>query len=257
MTTNTANTEPTPSQLRGTLAAYEPTGLAQETWALVRAEAIELALRAGAPDDERSRKDLQLLADVVRHLSRTRTELTLDNILADTTLASFDSEQAPGAASTRENKRGRFRRLQAAHRGVPWRKERRADGERTSSLVQPDMVDTVARLLPADRVPGRSGAGALQAALDDARLRRRRDHGSGIDAPVWTAARKYAHSHDARITKRDLDAVATYEVLQEIAPVVALIQTYSLTRRDLDLALNSAARLPNEPDPAQQALLRG
>jgi hypothetical protein len=234
MTTNTANTEPTPSQLRGTLAAYEPTGLAQETWALVRAEAIELALRAGAPDDERSRKDLQLLADVVRHLSRTRTELTLDNILADTTLASFDSEQAPGAASTRENKRGRFRRLQAAHRGVPWRKERRADG-----------------------VPGRSGAGALQAALDDARLRRRRDHGSGIDAPVWTAARKYAHSHDARITKRDLDAVATYEVLQEIAPVVALIQTYSLTRRDLDLALNSAARLPNEPDPAQQALLRG
>ena len=257
MTTNTANTELTPAQVSAILAAYEPTGLTQETWALVRAEAIELVLRAGAPDAERSRKDLQLVADVVRHLSRTRTEITLEHILADTTLASFDSERAPGAGSTRENKRGRFRRLQAAHRGVPWRRERRADGERIASLVQPDMVDTVARLLPADRVPGRSGAGALQAALDDARIRRRRDHGSGIDAPVWTAARKYTHSHDARITKRDLDAVATYEVLQEMAPVVALVHSYSLTRRDLDLALNLAARLPHEPDPAQQALLRG
>lgn len=204
------------------LEAYTPTGLPAGTWAALREDAIKLVLEAGPPAEERARKDLEVLADVAEHLSRTSVVVTLENLMKDTTLVTFDGEQAAigHADGTRENKRGRFRRLQAAHRGVPWRKERRADGERIGKLVQPEVVDVVRSLLPADGSPGRHGAGALQASVDDARRRRRGIEDHTLEGAVWEAARKYTRSRDAWITKRDLDAMATYEVLTERAPGV-------------------------------------
>lgn len=245
--------------VRASLQSYSPPRLAEPLWAAIRDEAVTLVLRAGPLTEERTRKDMQLVADVAAHLSHTHTELTLDNLLADTTLASYDAAQAATGmtAKTLENKRGRFRRLQAAHRQVPWRKARRSDGERIASLVQPEVVETVAGLLPPDGVSGRRGASALQAALDDARRRRRQTDGPELEPTVWAAARAFARTADVSITKRELDAVATFEVLAEPGPVSSLTATYGLTRRDMDLALTLAEGLPEQPSVEHAALLRG
>lgn len=241
------------------LRAYTPTGLAEETWANLRDDAVDLALAAGPPEAERARKDLQLLADVARYLTHTRIPITLDAVLADATLAGFDAHlvAAGRTVRTRENKRGRFRRLQATHRQVPWRRKRRADGERILAMASPDWAHRIEGLLPEDRTSGTRGAGAVQAALEDARRRRRAEPGPPLTPEVWTAARRYADAMGTPITKRLLDAVATFEVLAEPCPVADAVAQYELTRRDLDLGLVLATGLPPRPNSQHQALLRG
>ncbi len=239
--------------------AYEPARLALAVWSRLRDAAIDLVLAEEPIDAERARKDLQLVAHVAEHLSRTGVEVTLDNVLADTTLASLDSEQraAGNASGTRENQRGRFRRLQAVHAGVPWRKERRADGERITTLVQPEIADQIAGLLPADGVAGRDGAGALLAAVHAARRRRRDRDCADVPAPVWAQARRFAGERGLHLTKRNLDAAATYEVLAGPTPVARVVREFALTRRDLDLGLALAAGLPVEPNEEDCVALRG
>jgi len=248
--------------LEARLRAYAPTRLDPATWDRLRDDAVNLVLEAGAdpPREEQARKDLEVIADVADHLTRTSETITLESILKETTLAAFDTAQAAAgvADGTRENKRGRLRRLQAASRGLPWRRERRADGARIAALVQPETADRINRLLPGDRMPGRTGPGAVQAALDDARRRRRGIPVPELDPTVWSAARRHARSQGVMIvTRRELDAIATYEVLAEGAPAVQLLVHYRLTRRDLDRALVLADRLPEQPAESTCILLRG
>ena len=244
---------------RASLETYEPASLAVEVWSGLRDEAIDLVLVPEPVDAERARKDLELLALVADHLVRTGVAVSLDSVLADTTLASFDSAlRAAGRASgTRENQRGRFRRLQAVRCGLPWRKERRADGEHIAALVRPEITTQIAELLPADGLPGCHGAGALLAAVQAARGRRRDRHLDDVPATVWAHARGFAEDHGVHLTKRSLEAAVTYEVLIEPVPVAHLVREYALTRRDLDLGLVLAAKLPVEPDAQDRAALRG
>ncbi|GGB98969.1 hypothetical protein [Cellulomonas carbonis] len=260
MTTPSA-TDASASRVRARLEEYQPTSVSPLTWDLVRGEAVELALRAGPTNEGRARKDLELIGDVVRHLVSTGVEITLGQALSDTTLASYDTALLAGGAAggTVENKRGRFRRLQATHRGVPWRKPRRADGERLESSIQPEVLEDLARMIPSGAAPDpatRRGAGALAAAWKDAR-RRRRGGNSSLPAAVWASAREYARSQGRPITRAELDAAATYEALAELQPAARLMQSYRLTRRDLDLAVVLAGRLPEAPEPEHRDLLRG
>lgn len=253
------NTDPQSADVRAFLSAYVPSRLPPEVWAPIREDAIELVVRAGAATLERVKKDLELLADVAAHLQRTGVAVTLEALLSEGTLAGYDTALAAAgqADRTRENKRGRFRRLRAAHQEVPGRKARRADGERVAALVQPEILAEVTRLLPADGVPGRRGAGALQTALDDARRRRRGTTEPALEAQVWAAARQYTRANNSYVTKRDLDAMATYEVLAETRPVATTAAAYGLTRRDLDLGLALAQHLSQTPSAEHAVLLRG
>ncbi len=263
MTTPTSTSSPDPvrAAVRASLETYEPATLAVEVWSGLRDEAIDLVLVPEPVDAERARKDLELLALVADHLVRTGVAVSLDSVLADTTLASFDSalRAAGRATGTRENQRGRFRRLQAVRCGLPWRKERRADGERIAALVRPEITAQIAELLPADGLSSGRGAGALFAAVQAARGRRRDRVGDRHDvtASVWAHARGFAEDHGVHLTKRSLEAAVTYEVLIEPVPVAHLVREYALTRRDLDLGLVLAAKLPVEPDAQDRAALRG
>ncbi|MDT0165740.1 hypothetical protein Q9R32_09245 [Actinotalea sp. AC32] len=259
--TTIAATDALTAHVRARLEDYRPTGVPATTWEVVRAEAVDLALLAGPNDEARARKDLELIGDVVRHLHSTGVDITVGQVLSDATLASYDTAQLAGGAAggTVENKRGRFRRLQATHRGVPWRKPRRADGERLESLVQPEVLEDLARMMPSGAAPdpaARHGARALAAAWEDAR-QRRRGSDSSLPAAVWASAREYARSQGRPITRAELDAAATYEILAEPQPAARLMQSYRLTRRDLDCAVVLAGRLPETPEPEHRGLLRG
>jgi hypothetical protein len=259
--TTTAATDALTAHVRARLEEYQPTGVSAPTWDLVRAEAVELALLAGPKDEGRARKDLELIGDVVRHLVSTGVEITLGQVFSDATLGSYDTAQLAGgtAGGTVANKRGRFRRLQATRRGVPWRKPRRADGERLESRVQPEILEDLARMMRNGAAPdpaARRGAGALAAAWEDARQRRRGGDLS-LSAAVWASAREYARCQGRPITRAELDAAATYEVLAEPQPAAHVMKAYRLTRRDLDCAVVLARRLPENPEPEHRGLLRG
>ncbi len=257
--TSTCSLDPARTAARATLAAYEPAGVTAGVWSCLRDAAIDLVLTDEPIVAERARKDLELIAQVAAHLVATGLEVTLDNALADARLASFDSDQsAAGKANgTRENQRGRFRRLQAVHAGVRGCKKRRADGERVETLVQPEIVAQIAALLPADGVAGHHGAGALLTAVDAARCRRRGRGCADVPARVWAQARKFAQEHGLHVTKHNLGAAATYEVLACPSPLVDLVRDFALTRRDLDLGLALAAGLPVEPTEEDRVALRG
>ncbi|MDM8083788.1 hypothetical protein QUV83_03285 [Cellulomonas cellasea] len=268
-----ANTLMEPTELRDTLKQYVPAGVEARVWSPLQGPAIDLVLAAGPPRWERAGKDLQLIADLASYLSRTGAQITLDAALADTALTGLDGQQAVAgrAPGTRTNKRARFHRLQAAYRGVPWRKPRRDDGQRIESLPQPGDVAQIVSLLPADRAGGRLGAGAVQSALDAARRARVKapdaetvadgsqtphaDH--ELDPKVWAAARSYARANNVALTKRLLDARAVFEVFERPEPVAVLASRFHLTRRDLELGLTQLAMLPVEPAPEHAALLRG
>jgi hypothetical protein len=238
---------------------YTPKALDIAIWMSLRDGAIAVVLVAGPMQESRVVKDLEVIAAVAYHLSLTRVPITLENVLSDASLTTFDTalSRAGVPAGTRGNKRGRLRRLQAASKGLPWRRERRKDGERLDAVAGPDAAGPVYRLLPMDGVAGPRGSGAVQAALDDARGRRRGEDGPELPSGVWAAARRHAASAGVGLTKRGLAAIATYEVLSEEAPAATVISRYGLTRRDLDLALVLAARLPTQPADASAALLRG
>jgi len=270
---NAADTTMDPADLRAALERYTATGVSESTWSALRGPAIELVLAAGDPRWDRARNDLQLVADLASYLTRHGQPVNLDTALSDTTLTGLDGEQAASGrqAGTRANKRSRFHRLQAAHRGLPWRKQRRDDGERIAALPQPELLTEIAGLLPSDGVAGRTGAGAVQAALDAARRARTAPAASaagtdldpgpstclGLDPMVWRSARAYAKSRDVALTQRMLLAGVVFEVLDLPEPVAVLATRFRLTRRDLDLGLTWALSLPAAPQLEHAAALRG
>lgn len=248
--------------LRRYLEAYRPFDVAEHVWLRIAREAIELVLRAGRPTRLRVEKDIQCVGHVVAHLVDRGRPTTLDEVLEDRTILSYDLQlQKRSAASrTRENQRGILRRLQAAHRGLPWRQPRRADGERVATMVQPSALDRLQGL------EGLAHAAATDNTHPDAilaleTLATARAIRAGKDAAIgtfaWLATRRFAEDHGMPLTKVILSAAITYEVLGQQLPAAVLITTYRLTRRDLDLALVLAKTLPRVPSAEHVELLRG
>ncbi|WP_134765048.1 hypothetical protein [Nocardioides sp. 1609] len=214
-----------PEELERFLAAYRPKDVEAATWGRVGPSAAALVMRAGEPTRLRVEKDIQLLDAVVAHLVERGREITLDEALADRTLLSFDTALT-ASAKTRENKRGIARRLQATHRGLPWREGRRKDGERAQALVSHKALNDLRQLVEAaELVAGDDeDAAAFIAAVDSTRTRR--CAGSEVPAvaeATWQRARRFAEAQGRPITRRWLHGVLTHEVLTHDAPVAVLI----------------------------------
>lgn len=248
-----------PEELERFLTAYRPQRVDPEVWGRVSGAARSLVMRAGEPTRLRVEKDIQLLGAVVAHLVDRGRPATLEEALSDTTLLSFDTSLRMSAKS-RENKRGIMRRLQAVHRGLPWRAQRRADGARVKTLVPHSEVSTMQRLVDAAESisPKDPNATAFLHAVARVRdLRSGAPDVPALDATTWGRARSFARQHGWRLTHPVLRAVVTHEVLDRSEPVATLVSRYGLTRRDLDLALTRVSGLPDVPSRSDQALLRG
>lgn len=245
-----------PGEIDRFLAAYRPADVAEGTWLPLVDETSALVRRAGALSRRRVEKDIQALGAVVVHLVDRGRPATLAEALSDTTLLSYDATLVCGE-KTRENKRGILRRLQAVHRGVPWRAQRRADGARIETMVQPQAVRDLQRVVKAAEVASTSeGAAALLDAVKSAR-RERAGGAPAAGGPSWDQARRFAKAHGLHLTKPILRAIVVHEVLDRAVPAVLLVFDFRLSRRDLDLALTRVMQLPHVPEPDARAALRG
>ncbi|RYP84227.1 hypothetical protein EKO23_16330 [Nocardioides guangzhouensis] len=256
------------AELEEFLLAYRPTGVPDEAWTSVHGEATRLVLDAGELTRLRVEKDIQVLGAVAAHLLDRGRLLTLDELLSETTLLSYDATLT-ASRKTRENKRGILRRLQSVHHGVPWRQARRSDGERVASLISHNLVPHLHRVelaardllsLPAARRGDvdQTGATDFLEALDRARAARVAGRKTtSPEASTWRRARAFAREHGMDMTVPVLRALVTHELLTAETPVATAIGRHGLTRRDLDLALTSAAELPKLPGEDVRALLRG
>ncbi|SEB48522.1 hypothetical protein SAMN04489844_0251 [Nocardioides exalbidus] len=256
--TNTSDSIDAPEELHRFLTAYRPTSVSEENWALIADDAVQLVLRAGALTRLRVEKDIQLLGAVVAHLIERGRPVTLDEALSDVTLLSFDTSLEVGE-KTKENKRGITRRLQAVHRGLPWRAEKRSPEARTDNLVAHTEVDTMHRILGhahamVDDAEGVAFIAAISAARE---ARRGQGAGPGASAHDWTSAREFAGRYGWNMTQRLLKACVTHETLNTDQPLAIVIRDYGLSRRDLDLGFTRVRDLPDVPVPSHHDLLRG
>lgn len=248
-----------PQELARFLVAYRPSGVSSDVWATVAAPATALVMKAGEPTRLRIEKDIQLLGAVVAHLVERGRPIALEEALADRTLLSFDTALR-GSDKTRENKRGILRRLQSVHCGLPWRAERRADGARVDSIVSYTEVATMHRVVESARANSADDldAAAFVSSVSATRVARATPGASfDVDAVTWNRARTFAQRRGWSVTRAILNSVVTHEVLGDHQPVAVLITAYSLTRRDLDLALTQVQDLPTAPSAATHDLLRG
>lgn len=255
---NTSESIDAPDALDSFLKAYRPTSVTEENWAAIADDAVQLVLRAGALTRLRVEKDIQLLGAVVAHLIERGRPVTLDEALSDATLLSFDTSLKVGE-KTKENKRGITRRLQAVHRDLPWRAEKRTPEERTDNLVAHTEVATMHRILGHAHAMGDDSEGvAFIAAVSAAReARRGQGGGPGASAHDWAPAREFAGRYGWNMTQRLLKACVTHEVLNTDQPLAVVIRDHGLSRRDLDLALTRVRDLPDLPAPPHHDLLRG
>ena len=255
---STSDSIAAPEALDSFLTAYRPTSVTEETWALIADNAAKLVLRAGALTRLRVEKDIQLLGAVVAHLVERGRPVTLDEALSDATLLSFDTSLKV-SEKTKENKRGITRRLQAVHRGLLWRAEKRTPEERTDNLVAHTEVDTMHRILRHAHALGDDAEGVAFIAVVSAAREARRGQGAGPGASThdWASAREFAGRCGWNMTQRLLKACVTHEALDTGQPLSIVIRDYGLSRRDLDLALTRVRDLPNLPAPSHHDLLRG
>lgn len=254
-----------PEELDRFLLAYRPRNVAPTVWVAFASDAAELVKKAGPLRRLRVESDIQLLGAVVAHLVARGRPITLNEALADTTLASFDSALV-ASAKTRENKRGILRRLQAVHHGLPWREQRRKDGERVRSLVHHTCLEQIEKIAAqAERTLAdeRSDpdAEAFVAVLTQARAvrseRTEQTEATKPTAATSSRARASAARHDFTLTEPILRAVITHEILAMEVPLAVLIRNYRLTRSNLDLALTRTTTDVVRPASAEMALLRG
>jgi hypothetical protein len=249
-----------PEEIARFLAQYQPTGVPAAVWQPISPAAAALVLRAGQATRLRVEKDIQLLGAVVAHLLTRGRPVTLEEALKDTTLLSFDTD-LKASAKTRENKRGIHRRLQATHRGLPWRAERRPDGDRVANLTPHTTLSSLHRAHDTARVaePDDHDAQAFISALQAARSQRHAHLAAdaNIEEATWARARRYAETQGLTLTKPILRALVTQEIFDLSEPVAVLVSRFALTRRDLDLALTRIADLPPATSPEVRDLLRG
>lgn len=247
-----------PRELERFLANYRPKDVPETVWGAVSAPAAALVLAAGELTRLRVEKDIQLLGAVVAHLHERGRPISLEEAMSDATLLSFDADLAV-APKSRENKRGIARRLQAVHRGLPWRTARREDGQRIEKLVRRTQLVSLERVLriATDAADQDATAAAFVAAVAGSRARRRGNPDGEVSAKVWETARGFSGRHGLELTRAGLRSLLTHEVLAIGEPVAVLAATYGLTRRDLDLALTQVGALPAVPSNTHHDLLRG
>jgi len=240
------------------MEAYRPDCLPERLWLKVASGCIDLVKRAGAADEERVIKDLQVLAKTAAVLRERNRPLTLEEMLSDGGLRDLDSaEQRAGIAKkTRLNHRAVIHRLQATHRGLPWQPGRNKPQEQV--VAEPSARTQLADLLDQAHRSGSEDARAFEAVMaagDDARA------GGGdlgqLVAEVWVAARRFADQRGVHLTQSLVKSASTERVLAQPYPLAVLIGRYRLTRRDLDLMVPAAEALPHAPGPAAAAALRG
>ncbi len=256
-----------PDELRRFLNAYRPSDVVGAVWLTVADDVVDLVIRGGTLTRLRIEKDIQCAGHVVAHLVERGRPVTLEEVLEDRTILSYDLlllGRSP-ATRTRENQRGILRRLQAVHRGLPWRQPRRAAGERVTKMVQPNAITELLRVEALAQTQATETAGSTDAHADAGRFlevlsaARARRAGDAVqfDELGWLAARRFAERNGMHLTKPILDAALTYQVLRQDTPAAVLIPQHRLTRRDLDFALAVAATLPHAPSATHCDLLRG
>ena len=152
-----------PAELDRYLAAFTPTTLPSKQWQRLAPDAIALVKRAGLYERARVQNDVSVLSQAAARVLARGRDLTLDEVLADTALLDFDiaQKQAGVADSTREKRRGILRRLQAAHKDVPWRRERREDGDRVCRLPPSELLGELMAVVTAAERDSSADAAAL------------------------------------------------------------------------------------------------
>lgn len=255
-----------PVEIRDFLTSYRPSDVLPPVRMQIAAEAVELVIRAGSPTRLRVEKDIQCLGHVVAHLVDRGRPVTLEEALEDRTILSYDLhlQKRSVATRTQENPRGILRRLQSVHRGLPWRRPRRTDGERITAMVQPTVLDQMLRIEALTRAEAsrdvhgseRDGPARFLEAVSASRTARAGGTAQ-VSASDWAAAQRFAQRHGLTLTKATLDAALTYEVLRQAEPAMVLIARHHLSRRDLDLALACMKGLPRIPSATHRDLQRG
>lgn len=241
--------------------AYQPSHVPLAQWQPIREAATPLILAAGHPNQGRVENDVQVLGTMAAHLLAKGVSLSLDALLSDDNLHSFEAKQQREGAS--ESNRGRCRttlhRLQAAYRGIPWQ-QRRPAGARVAELVALSTVDELHRVLERAACSESDDATAFCRAVDGARQRRAATEFANaevLDPFSWARARRYARAHGFELTQNVLAAVVTHEVLQQAEPLAVLAARHRLGWRALDLGLVHAEALEEVPNAHDRALLRG
>lgn len=247
-----------PAELDRFLTEYRPSRLPERQWLAVAPDAVALVKSAGPLTRARVEKDIQTLGAVATRLVERSRPLTLEEALSDRTMLDFDLALGRDGASdkTRENRRGILRRLQAVHRDVPWRRERRSAGERISRLAPASLAEELSHLVELAEAADSPAAVAFLTEVTAARGCRlgASDARTETTPETWTQARRFAEDRGVRLTRTVLSAAVTHEVLLEAQPLAVLIPTAGLTRRDLDLGLTHVAPTSALSDEQRNAL---
>lgn len=245
------------------LAAYQPRDLDPEIWQGIEVDAKALVGRpdAGAMTVNRVKGDLQTLAKAARILTAQGQEPTLELILSETGFIAVDQAVQREQPSMAAFVRGKLRRLAAVHQGLPWRRERRADGSRTAQRPDPSVVQTVASLIDAAQAAaGDAEADAVltvTAVVESAVAGECFQRLTQVDGKVWEKARAFGKVNGLGITKQDLAASAVYRALDSCKPVAIIAREHQLSRENLEHGLHLANALPQTPEPSDRELLRG
>lgn len=240
------------------LEEYRPVSLSEACWLSVAEECKELVKRAGPARRERMKNDLNVLAAGFAVTIERSRPFTLDEVLSEVGLQNLDDADIRSglAEGTRQNRRGAMRRLQAHYRHMPWRTPRKETRRPPAAVSSP--LAEVGRLVEQARDDLRSIVEALATTVRTPQVGLTRGGLIGdISESDWASARQFAATLGVKLTKQLLADAATEKLLSRPEPVAALMAAYKLTRRDLELALPAVDALPERPDAATAAALRG
>lgn len=251
-------TSATATELSKYLDAYRPDVLSEESWTALSKDVLALVERGGALRVARVANDLSAVVTMAAHLIERGRPLTLEEVLSDQALVTFDAAMQ-GRGETeghRSNRRGALRRLARVYAGGPVPAPRQAAGARADNFTPHSMVADLRALLDTANSSNASGAAELVLAVDQVRAERA---GQPQVRPVrgWTRAHRFAHAHGFVLNLKTLKNIVTHEVLELNAPAAVLAGSHGLNRQDLELALRQARELPAIPDETTFALLRG
>lgn len=245
------------------VAAYQPRDLDPEIWQGIEADAKALVGRtdAGAMTVNRVKGDLQTLAKSARILTAQGQEPTLELILSEAGFIAVDQVVQHEQPSMAAFVRGNLRRLAAVRQGLPWRRERRADGGRTAQRPDPSVVEHVTSLCEAAQAAaGDADADAVltvTAVVESVVAGECFQRLTKVDGKVWKQTRAFGKAHGLGVTKQDLAASAVYRALDTGKPVAVIARKHQLSRENLELGLHLANALPQTPQPSDRELLRG
>lgn len=242
------------------LENYRPKCLPSALWLTIAADCIALVKRAGPANRERISQDVQVLAATGAALLERNRPVTLEEILSDAALRDLDSAAARAslAPSTRANRRAVLHRLQAHHRRLPWQVGRGPKDELATTPGSTATADIDPALKAAKTDTSGDGDAFLAIIAAAALAPKTLAAVAKMPEPVRRAAERYAAGHAISLTDTLLRNAGTEILLATTtAPVATLMSDHGLTRRDLDRALAAVAELPEVPDAAAAAALRG